>query len=140
MASIPSIHEFTVDVIGDQSGERFAGKFCAKTTLTHREQLRRDELRRMYLGSFAGSAPASPRAENQAMIFAEINIRLSGDKAAPNFWRDSDGGMDLLDDNVIQAVYKGVQEGIEARQKALADAIKDARKDIQSAVTSEAGK
>ena len=130
--SIPNVHEFTVDEFGDTSAERFQGKFSLKTVLTHKEQLRRDELRRAYLGSFNQATP-SPRAANQAELFAEINSRIVDlQKGCPSWWKDADMGLELQDDNVVMAINKKLNEGLELREKAVKEAIAEARGDIKA--------
>lgn len=128
--AIPSVHEFTIDEVGESSAEKFTGKFALKTVLTHREQLRRDELRRAYLGGF--SATPSPRASNQAELFAEINVRISGDKGCPSWWKDADMGLELQDDNIVLAINKELNKGLEERDKAVKAAIEEARKGVKA--------
>jgi hypothetical protein len=135
MASIPGVHEFVVDEIGDTTAVKFQGKFALKTVLSHKEQLRRDELRRLYLGSFSQNAAPSPRAANQAELFSEINARITGDQgSAPSWWVDADGGLDLKDDNVVLAITTELNKGIAERSKLVADAIKAARGELKAAL------
>jgi uncharacterized protein YnzC (UPF0291/DUF896 family) len=130
---IPTVHEFVVDEVGDTTAQKFQGKFALKTVLTHKEQLRRDELRRLYLGSFTQSANPSPRAANQAELFSEINARITGDKgSAPSWWTDADGGLELSDDNIVLAITTELNKGIAERQKLVQDAIKAARGELKA--------
>jgi len=136
MASIPSQCEFTIDEIGENTADPFRGRFTLKTILTHKEQLRRDEMRRLYLGSFSQVAP-SPRAANQAELFADINIRIVGDKGCPSWWRDADMGLDLKDDAPVLAIVKELNKGIAEREAAVKAAIEEARKDLKGAVAAQ---
>jgi hypothetical protein len=130
--SLPATHEFTVDEIGEVSAERFQGKFSLKTVLTHREQLRRDELRRAYLGQFTQSA-ASPRAVNQADILSEINVRITDiQKGCPSWWRDHEMGLDLVDDSILVAINNELSKGLLEREKLVKEAIEAARKDLKT--------
>jgi hypothetical protein len=134
--AIPSTVEFVVDEIGDVTAQRFQGRFVLKTVLSHKEQLRRDELRRLYLGAFNSSSP-SPRAANQAELFADINVRITADKAysgCPNFWKDADMGLDLSDDNVLVAINRELEKGIADRAAAVQEAIKAARGDVKTVI------
>jgi hypothetical protein len=124
---VPS-YEFTVNVTGDVTGENFAGKFKMRTTLPHKMQLEMDELRRSLLGSNPGAA--SPRAINQAEVFAQINTyRL----AAPSWWDDFNGGLDLEDNNVVQEVYQGLIDGIAKRLEDAKKKVDALKKDIVTA-------
>jgi hypothetical protein len=129
--TIPTTHEFTIDEIGDTSAERFQGKFSLKLPITHREQLRRDELRRAYLGQFTQSA-ASPRASNQAELFAEINVRITDvAKGCPSWWKDNEMGLELMDDNIILAINNELSKGLMERDKLVKEAIEATRKEIK---------
>lgn len=131
--SIPSVYEFTVDLIGDMSAQKFQGKFTLKTVLTHKEQLHRDELRRLYLGSFNQAQP-SPRAANQADVFSDINARLVDFtvKNCPSWWKENDMGLGLMDDNVIMAIHDGMEKGIAERKTLLEAAIAEVRGEVKT--------
>lgn len=137
MAKIPDVHEFTIDEYGDVTAERFQGKFSLKTVLSHREQLRRDELRRLYLGAFNQADP-SPRANNQSDILSEINIRIDGDKGCPSWWKDADMGLNLKDDSILKVINEQLNQGILERQKKVKEAIAEARGELKSLVAAEA--
>lgn len=133
MAKIPEVHEFTIDEYGDVTAERMQGKFSLKLSLTHKEQLRRDELRRLYLGSFNEAAP-SPRALNQADILSDINIRIDGAKGCPEWWRQADMGLNLKDDSVLRALNEQLEKGLAERAKAVKDALAEARGELKTLV------
>ena len=124
MLSDPNTFVFTISVEGEQTGETFRGKFVAKLRLTHREQLIQDRQRRTLLGD--KPEHASIRCLNQAEIFSELATRIVD---APSWWKDSDGGLELVDDDVVGAVYselsKKIREDEEQRQKKLEEAKKD---------------
>jgi hypothetical protein len=129
--TIPKSHEFTVDVVGDSSAEVFKGKFDLKTVLSHGEQLRRDELRRFYLGANNNTTP-TPRAASQAEVLAEINSRINGEKGAPSWWAQAQGGLSLVDDNVLRAINDGLDEGLAKRAAAVKEAIAEARGEVKT--------
>jgi hypothetical protein len=112
---------FTISVVGDITGETFRGDFRAYKFLTHRQQLMLDQRRREILGTLPDGA--SVRAVNQATIFAQVQVRLSD---APKWWIESGNGIDLVDDNVVLAVFDNVmkveQEALEAVKKKAEDA------------------
>ena len=99
---IPKIPEvFTIDMVGDSTGERQVGKFSAKKRLTFNDQLARDNFRRQMLGAAPGEP--LPRAASMAQIFSELLVRLID---APSWWVDADEGRALEDENVVVDVYE----------------------------------
>ena len=121
--------QFSVNVKGEVSGEQYAGVFKTKLRLSHRDQLRMDQVRRELLGDHADSA--SPRAQNQADVFSVLAIHLVGD--VPKWWEGSNGGLDLEDDNVIAAVYEGVMKAKADAIKAIKGEAEEAKKELAKA-------
>jgi hypothetical protein len=93
--------KFTISLDGDKTGLKWHGEFESKILLSHRDELVRDARRRELLGTNAQFA--TDRALNQAEVLAELAVRLV---KAPQFWTESNGGLDLIDDNIVGAVYK----------------------------------
>jgi hypothetical protein len=87
---------FSLDVVGSQSGEKYFGTFECYKRLTHARQLARDRIIRDLLGPNAKDA--SPRAQSQAEIVAQLQVSLA---KAPDWLKNSRFGLDLIDDNVI---------------------------------------
>lgn len=114
MANIPV--EFSVSVKGEITGEDFKGVFKALPRLSHRDNLRRDQLRRDLLG--AKPEDASADATNVSAVFSKIWVHVV---EAPSWWKDAKNGLDLLDETPVAAVYDNVarieREAIEAVQK-----------------------
>ena len=96
---------FTLSITGDVTGEKLWGTFKAKKRLSHRDRLNQDKLRREMLGDRADGA--SIDAASIADAVSEIAIRLTD---APQWWKASNNGLDLMDGNVISEVYKKVME------------------------------
>jgi hypothetical protein len=115
---------FTINVVGDKTKEKWSGAFTSKPLLTHREELAIDRIKRDLLGPDSGHASGSSLAV--ASIIAELSIRLT---SAPDWWKNANGGLDMVDENVIAAVYEqamkaekdaieGVKtEGVQAKQE-----------------------
>ena len=91
---------FSVNVVGDTTGEQFTGDFQAKSFLSFRDVLQVDKYRRDLLGD--KPEQASVRAVNQAEIFAQLWVRLA---VTPAWWKDHANGLDLADDNLIEDVF-----------------------------------
>lgn len=110
---------FSIHVEGDTSGDTWTGNFVTKIWLSHREFLRIDQIRRTLLGE----TPSNPsdRAANTAAMLAELQVRLV---EYPPFWKDSGYGLDLVDDNVVGAIWDKVQDKVKERLAAKQKAAK----------------
>lgn len=97
--------KFHVKVKGEITGEEYAGEFKAMPVLPHGLQMEQDKLRRQYLGE--KPEYATPRAINQAQVFAELHSHIV---EAPKWWSEAKDGMALFDDNVVRAVSDGVNK------------------------------
>jgi hypothetical protein len=102
---------FEISLTGDVTGDKWFGKFKCKTFLSHRDQLASDRIKRELLG--AGDAERG--AVNRAHIFAQLRVRLVD---APDWWKASDGGLDLVDDNVLVEIF---EQTMKAENDALAE-------------------
>lgn len=130
MASSNDTVQFSISVTGEATGEKWTGAFKCKTRLSHRDQLRLDQVRRDLLGPNPDGA--SPRAQNQAEVFSFIVAHLID---APNWWRSNDNGLDLEDDNVVAEVYaqitKAKAEATEKLKKAAGEAEREIKAEVQ---------
>lgn len=107
---------FVLDIIGDNTGEKFVGNFEAKLRLSHRDQLNKDQLRRQIIGD------KPDQATKDSMMRAEILSHLSLSLLdTPKWWKDGAGGLDLYDDNVIFDLYDLVVKG---QTKAIEEVLK----------------
>jgi hypothetical protein len=96
---------FDIHVRGNVTGKTWDGTFRAKPLLTFRDQLNVDKLRRDLVGP--NSDGAAPEAFSTAVILAELAFRLT---ETPEWWKESKGGLDLCDPNVVEEVYKRVKD------------------------------
>jgi len=128
VANIPV--EFSVSVTGEVTGETFKGVFKAVPRLSHRDNLRRDQLRRDLLGG--KPEDASPDAMNVSLVFSKIWVHLV---EAPSWWKDSGNGVNLLDEAPVAAVYDNVarieREAIEAVQKKSQEASEAVKEELK---------
>lgn len=103
---------FSINLVGDESGERMFGDFRAKERLSHRDTLMRDQRRRELLGSMGGTP--DERAYGIAVIVSELSVRLT---KMPRWFEEANLGLDLEDENVIADVYqKALKVQLEARK------------------------
>lgn len=91
---------FDLNLEGDVTKEKWIGKFKCKLRLSHRDTLTKDNLRRQLLGD--SPELATERAASLAFIASELSVRLMD---APPWWKASDNGLELADDNVMAEVY-----------------------------------
>jgi hypothetical protein len=123
-----------VSVEGENTGEKFTGKFTFKTRLSHKERLTIDILRRQYLGAQPEGAVPSADASATAQIMADLDVRII---SAPSWWTNSDNGKDLADNEVLYSVFNAA---VGAERKAIMDikeAAAKAKKDLEAVDTKE---
>ncbi len=108
--------EFSIHIIGDTTGKTWDGQFRAKERLSFRDQLNMDRMRRDLRGMNPHEADAGALAI--ATMIAELSVRIT---EAPEFWKESRGGMDLADGNLLMEVFNKSRE---IEKRALDDIIK----------------
>lgn len=123
---------FSVDVTGEDTKRHFTGLFSAKTSLSFRERLQEDEQRRLLLGSNPESA--GTYAESVAKLLSFVNVRLVD---APNWWKESKGGVDLKDENVLKAVYETLIDGLAKQFGEQTKKAEEAQKELKKIADSE---
>lgn len=128
---------FTLHVVGETTERTWAGEFRAKKRLSHRDHLKKDQVRRELLGGQPGVP--TERALSTAMILSELAVRLT---KAPAWWAEEGNGIDLEDDNVIGVVYndalKVETDAIEAKKKKAEKVQDDLRKAADEREAAEA--
>jgi hypothetical protein len=96
---------FVLKVDGDITGETYQGNFECKRLLSHRDRINKDATRRNLLG--AQPEAASNDAIFRAEMLAHLGVSLT---EVPKFWKESNNGLDLFDDNVVIDLYTKVTE------------------------------
>ncbi len=118
---------FSVNVVGEDTGESFLGKFTVKTRLSHGEKIEQDIVRRNLLGGQPNGAVANERSLNTCEILSQLAVRVV---SAPSWWENSDNGKSLYDDNVLVEVFtKAVQVEVDAKAE-LKKAADEAKKEL----------
>jgi hypothetical protein len=126
----PNLHTFPISVDGSKTGEKWVGNFTAKVLLSQADELAIDRRRRELLGP--GAQDASPVAVQRATIFAELFVRLT---AAPEWWKATNGGLDLIDDEPVAAVYNATQLAEQERLKAIQEKAAKAQEALRAPAT-----
>ncbi len=90
---------FSIDEIGETTGHRYEGIFTVKCVLSmldkHRLELEKTRL-------LADYANPTPHLQAIAVIMANVRARATD---SPEWWKQSDFGNKLLDENVIVIIY-----------------------------------
>lgn len=105
MAIDTSPVSFQFKMEGPTTMEEFSGTFKVRPILTQAQQIDRDNLVKELLGG--SMKDASGRALSQALLIAETRVRVVD---APGWWKESRGGMDLIDEEILAAVFDKCME------------------------------
>ena len=131
MATQLNDEAFTVSIVGEETKEKWFGEFRALRRLSHRQQMERDRIRRGLLGDLPQYASA--RTMEQAIIFADLAVSVT---KSPKWWAETGQGQDLVDDNVLREVWKGVQKVqgnvLEEEKKETEEAVKVLKKAVEN--------
>jgi hypothetical protein len=135
MANLLETSVIALHHVGEKSGETFTGSFHCFRRLTHRLELARDRLSRELLGPNPEGASEDSRL--RAEILAELKVAFS---IVPDWFAQSDWGMDLYDNTLIVKLYEEIlkirkaaidelqkksdQAGVELKKLAEADKVK----------------
>ena len=125
---------FSIHEIGEVTGETYAGDFVALKFLPSRLVFRRDQLIRGFL---AGDNPMVSGQVDRADIFATVQSSLS---ESPDWWKDKGQGLELLDFNVVKAVYDQIVKIQTEAQKVVQDRAKAAAATLTQAAQEAAAK
>lgn len=126
--------QFTFKGVDNVTGEKLEGTFTFNRILSYGQQLRYDVLYRKYLGD-GDPKYAHPLAQQRAKILAEINSSLI---SAPAFWVNSDGGLNLLDDNTAVEIWTKIMEVQNEAAEARAAKDKEAAEKLQAKIEKDA--
>lgn len=116
MSKFANDKPFSIHIQGENSGRTWIGEFRAKIRLSHRDYAEIDRERRRRLGGEEGQP--SERVALTAHILSQLYGRLT---EAPEWWRESDGGWLLEDDNLITECFNRAKDietkAVEEKQK-----------------------
>lgn len=124
--------QFSVNSVGETTGDSYRGLFRVRCRLSHRDHLNRDRLRRDLIGT--SPEAASDRARSIGEIFSQLSVRVI---EAPSWWTNSENGLGLADDNVVAEIY---QEALKAEADEVAKVTKkgeEAKADLKTDVKAD---
>lgn len=142
MLPVSNEHSFTVSIVGDKTRQKYEGQFTVKCLMTNAELielgLRLDQYNR-------GSQTLAPGAALLNRAFAELEVRIvtdekSGQQKAPLFWRESDGGRRLLDQNVVYEIFEKAREAEQIYVDRLTKATEETEDSAESAAKAKTAK
>jgi len=96
---------FTINVIGETTGKPYSGKFTIKTVLTRGDWFKADAQRRALLG--ANAQEAMPMLQLEAFMLGKLSVQILD---APDWWKNSNNGLELEDANVITSIFEIVKQ------------------------------
>jgi hypothetical protein len=122
--------EFSISVVGEVTGETYAGVFKAFPRLSHSKSLLKDQMRRDLLGP--KGEEANQEAMNVAVAFSTIWAHLTGE--TPSWFKDSNRGLDLFDETPIAFLYNKILEMERDANVTLKKQAEDAKKALEATV------
>lgn len=124
---------FSISVDGEITKEKYLGEFTVKTMLSHRDSIVRDSKRREILGETKPEY-ASEDVTTLATVLSELFVRVV---QAPDWFRASNNGMDLLDTTPLYEIYKKAMEAENAVFAKIKKDGEEAKQDIKKATEAE---
>lgn len=115
---------FTIHEIGETTQKTWAGTFKARKFLTRRQVLERDRI----LRSLLGDNPQYSLQIDLAGKIADCQVALV---EAEEFWKASAGGLELLDQNVVDVVHEQVMRIQNDARQAVAQQAEASRKALK---------
>lgn len=122
---------FTIDIIGDFTGEKWVGQFEVKPRLSYRDQLKEDQIRRELLGK--DSEHAGEDARNYSRLFSGLSVRLV---KTPKWWVEYNNGLDLTDQNLIVEIYTKTMDIVKAAAEETVERAENAKAELIKAAPS----
>lgn len=116
---------FSVDVKGAVTNKQYRGLFSVRVKTTHRDTIRQDEIRRSVLGE--SPQHASIEAQQLAHAYAYLATRIVD---APPWWKETDGGLNCEDDEVLIEVNNACVAAITKERTPLVKEAEKAREEL----------
>lgn len=93
---------FDIDINGDTSGKRYEGQFSVRCVLNMGQKHAMELEKTRLMGNHS-----SPTDEliGYAVLFANLRAKIMD---GPEWWKQSIGGSNIMDENVLVAVYNKI--------------------------------
>ena len=119
--------DFTISLVGENTGKEFIGTFTAKTKLSIKETLKENEIFRQIVG--VNSKDADDLAKTLGMATSYLMVRIV---RSPDWWASLNYGLDVEDMNLLSEVNNQCRKAIDDEYKALSNAATDAEKALKA--------
>jgi len=117
--------DFEINVIAE-NGEEYRGFFSALPQLSHRLTLQKDRKYRELLGDKPDQADEYSKL--LSIYLADLGVRLV---RTPNWWKETDGGLELESFNVISEIAQKVSEIIKKANDEIQAKAEKSRKELK---------
>lgn len=124
--------EFSIDVVGEDTGEKFFGTFTVLKRLTHSLQLKREAMARELLGP--NPENASPRSKSQASVIADLRVSIV---KGPDWLKASNYCADLCDDNILTTLDLEIDKVRRAAEEEVRKRIQGAKETLKTDLSKE---
>lgn len=124
---------FEVSPWSDLKEQVYPGKFTMKLVLSPIEMLKKDQLRRQYLGDTSGSQPSGDAFQLSVML-SDLAVHLTD---TPTWWKEMNFGESVPEASVLEDVYLEYQKIMNEWETDRATKKEAARKSIKSQTTTK---
>lgn len=125
----------SLHIVGDKSNETFTGTFHVFRRLSHRLELFKDRKYRELIGP--NPLDASEDNRFRAEVLAELAVAFS---LVPDWFKESEFGQNLVDNNVIVKIYEEVMLVRKAAIDEIQSKAKDATVELKKVAEAEKAK
>ncbi len=95
---------FDIDMVGDTTPKKYDGTFTVRCVLSMGQKHAMELEKTRLLGNY--NAPTDELV-GLAVIFANLRAKIID---APEWWKQSQGGSNIMDENVLVAVYNKIAD------------------------------
>ena len=124
----------SVNIAGVKTSRVYMGDFTVKTVMSMKDEFNADLRRRQILGPSPEGTPPAANLQWRAYMYGQVHARTI---EAPDFWSETEGGLDIPDENVVSAVYDAILAAEEELQAAIQKDSEAAIKKLKKKPTKE---
>jgi len=142
MIDLKNEYTFKVNIQGERTKKMYEGSFTVKCVLNYQEEVNLGLLLDEY-NRGSRTLPEGTFRMNRAL--AEMDIRVvvderTSNQKAPSWWRDSKGGRDLIDKNVVLEVFLKALDAEADFDKRVEESSKEAEAEVEKQSKKKAAK
>jgi hypothetical protein len=118
-------HTFTIDLIGDETGKKYQGKFTIKNVLNIGEKVQLEREISRFLSDYQ-----NPTDNLKILATAIANIKMHI-ISYPDFWNIDEDGLDIEDNNLIFHIFEKIMETKQKRYEEISKAASKANEETK---------